>query len=247
MKLLALLAAVWMLASCSSSTRSTALEPQTSTEREPWFCETGEENEQWQCVQSEALAADPKPTRLPPRRTENPSSTPLAASSASGRTFRQSIEPAATVPAAPPVPTSNQPRQPAPPPETQQTEPQVAENPSEQNLPKHIALAYRPDKAVSILDLPGDFWAVQLIALSSKEALEEFAKQHNIRGMSAARIAANEKLYFVLLLGIYETRALAEEASAGLPAPFDNPWVRSIASLQAGMQAADALTGTATP
>ena len=53
------------------------------------------------------------------------------------------------------------------------------------------------------------------------------------------------KLFYILLLGIYETRALATEASAELPAPFSNPWIRSVRSLQRAMAQADDLTGGA--
>lgn len=96
-----------------------------------------------------------------------------------------------------------------------------------------------------MMDIPPEFWAVQLIALSSKEALEAYARQHNVKGMPAARIAVDGKLFYILLLGIYETRALAAEASTELPAPFSNPWIRSVRSLQRAMAQADELSGGA--
>ena len=102
-----------------------------------------------------------------------------------------------------------------------------------------MRLAYRPEKAVAIADLPESFWAVQLIALSSKESLEAYARQHGLRGMSAAEISANGKTFYVLLLGIYESKEIAIEASADLGPPFESPWIRSVGSLQKAMLAAE--------
>ena len=107
------------------------------------------------------------------------------------------------------------------------------------DIPRHTALAYRPEKAVSLLDLPDDFWAVQLIALSSREALEEYARSKGVRGMSAAQIAVNDELFYILLLGIYETRENAELATQDLPEHFSNPWIRSVGSLKRAMLKAE--------
>jgi septal ring-binding cell division protein DamX len=50
----------------------------------------------------------------------------------------------------------------------------------------------------------------------------------------SARVAQGGKLRYVLLLGIYETREPADEATKGLPPPLDelDVWMRSMASLQ---------------
>ena len=94
---------------------------------------------------------------------------------------------------------------------------------------------------MSLMDLPTDFFAVQVIALSSKESLEAFASEHQIKGMSAAEVVSGDKVMYVLLLGIYESREIAEEAASGLPPPFESPWIRSIGSLQQAMLAAEKL------
>ena len=44
----------------SASTDSTP-----TRSNDDWFCQVGEDNEEWECVQDDALAASPKPTRLP--------------------------------------------------------------------------------------------------------------------------------------------------------------------------------------
>ena len=114
-------------------------------------------------------------------------------------------------------------------------------------MPEHIRLSYRPPQPVAIVDLPDTFWAVQLIALSTKESLEAYADKYKIRGMSAARVVAGDQLFYVLLLGIYETRENAEKASQNLPDPYHKPWIRTIKSLKDAMIAADARTGTSQP
>ncbi|MCZ6655891.1 MAG: SPOR domain-containing protein [Gammaproteobacteria bacterium] len=117
--------------------------------------------------------------------------------------------------------------------------------PPQSTMPKYARLAYNPDGAVGLMDLPDDFYAVQLVAVSSKEALEQFAEDHGLRGMSAARVANDDRLFYVLLLGIYETRDLAEEAITDIPPPLDelNIWIRSMGSLHQAMLAGDALAG----
>ncbi len=210
------------LAGCSSSATSTPDAGGTSpSAREPWFCQTATNDEQWECVQSETLASNPQPTRKPPQ----PEPEPL--------TPRVIPEPVAELPVRPP---------PAPAP----AEPKPV-RPARADRPKHVRLSYKPDKPVSILDLPDDFWAVQLVAVSSPEALEEYVERHKMRGMSAARIWNGEQLFYILLLGIYETRAIAEEATTDLPPPFDlhAPWIRSLGSLKRGMLAADEVVAAA--
>ena len=129
---------------------------------------------------------------------------------------------------------------------SQQGSAQPGEPQSKTELPRHVELSYRPKEPVAILDIPANFFAVQLVAVSSKAALEGFAKKHKIRGMSAARIWNGEKLYYVLLLGIYETKANATASIESLAPPFDemNPWIRNLGSLQRAMLDADREAGT---
>ena len=104
----------------------------------------------------------------------------------------------------------------------------------------------RGEKPTALLDLPSDFWAVQLVAVSSKEALEKWARDNKVIGMSAARIWNGQQMFYILLLGIYETHENAEEAIESLQTPFGDqkPWVRSLGSLQAAMIEADRESGT---
>lgn len=99
---------------------------------------------------------------------------------------------------------------------------------------------------MAILDLPEDFFAVQLVAVSSKEALEKYAQERRLSGMSAARIYAADQMYYILLLGIYETQEKAELAIASLSGPLAelSPWIRSVGSLQSAMLEAERVSGT---
>ncbi len=237
LNLLSALIFVLLLAGCGA--RATAPSPTNqSNVREPWFCQPGVTDDEWDCVQSKELAAEPRPNRLP-----KPRSQPAAPGG----------EPTGPLERVPPAVQAPLPAEPTPPP----VEPdspsaadaaQGARNTSDtENVPTHVRVSYQPQTPVPLLDLPEDFWAVQLVALSSKQALESWATEHRISGMSAARVYNGEKIFYVLLLGIYETHAFAKLAVASLPPPLDShkPWIRTMGSLQNAMLASDQITGTA--
>jgi septal ring-binding cell division protein DamX len=212
-------------------------------EHVPWFCQTGEETDRWDCVRDEKLASNPKPTRSPPpsadgsertmpnfsRGRQSPPTQPAAKPVTPVRQTETKESTAGSASNSPEATTGN--RQ------------QPPNNAQDTNIPKHIRLAYRPDKAVNLVDLPSKFWAVQLVALSSKEALEEYATERGVRGMSAAEVAVKDKIFYVLLLGIYETKEIAQDASSELGPTFNNPWIRSVGSLQAAMLEAERVKG----
>ena len=87
------------------------------------------------------------------------------------------------------------------------------------------------------------------MAVSSKEFLESYAEEYNLRGLSAARIASGDRLFFVLILGIYETKDRAQQAITNLPPPYNRYQktilLRTLDSLQQAMRKADQMTGTA--
>ena len=90
-------------------------------------------------------------------------------------------------------------------------------------------------------DLPGDFWAVQLIALNSQTQLRDFMRSTQLDELTGAMIGVNGRTWYVALLGIYENRDLAEQAAAQRPMALQRyePYIRSVASLQAAMIDAD--------
>lgn len=206
-----------------------------------WFCETAENSEDWACIQDAELARSPRPSRLPQPRTKVAPASQAAAAAANAAANTAEAEPGAPArirrAVAPPPP---------PLPEVEAT-PAVVPTAAatDAGVPTHIRLAYRPDKPTSMLDLPADFYAVQLIAMTSRERLEAYIEKNQLEGMSAARVERDGGLYFVLILGIYQTRELAEQASQTIPPPLDTtePWIRPLGALQEAMIRGDAIAG----
>ena len=113
-------------------------------------------------------------------------------------------------------------------------------------LPLYLRLAFKSGQSVDLVDLPPDYFAVQLFAVSNKDALEKFVREQKLRGLSATRIARGDQLFFVLLLGIYSDESTARLAAANMPDSLNNltPWVRRLGSLQDAMRRGDDLVGT---
>jgi len=103
--------------------------------------------------------------------------------------------------------------------------------------------SYQPETPVSLIDLPGNYWAVQLIALSSQSELKAFMAELNLDELTGAMIEVKGRRYYVALLGVYETRTLAEQAARNRPAALKGlePYIRSMASLQSAMIRANSL------
>ena len=106
-----------------------------------------------------------------------------------------------------------------------------------------MRLAYQPETPTALVDLPPAFHVVQLIAMKTPAALEAYAAEKALPGFSAAPVEKDGELYFVLLLGVYETHSDAEAAVASLPATLADadPWIRPLGSLQAAMRRAEGL------
>lgn len=230
---------VTVLSACSSSTSSTTTYDNKGDDSAGggWFCEMSENEEDWNCVRDETLARNPQPVRLP----EPP---PSSAAALESDDSIAAFEPApSNARAAVPVPAnqSSNAQDTATQSAQQSSAPPPSNMTAQQELPKHVRLSYRPRTPVSLMDLPEDFWVVQLVSVSSRETLEKYAIDHNLRGMSAARVWSQNQFFYVLILGIYETYENASESSKDLPPPFDKfpPWIRSVGSLQKAMLEAD--------
>lgn len=113
--------------------------------------------------------------------------------------------------------------------------------------PAYARLAYRPTEPVRIIDLPENFYAAQLLAVSTKQQIENFVVAEDLYNMSAARIEREGQILYVLLLGVYESKAIAQQAVAAMPDAVRTlkPWVRAIDGLQEAMTRADRLAATA--
>ena len=109
--------------------------------------------------------------------------------------------------------------------------------------PEPVKSAQVNSQSRSLEDLPGDYWAVQLIALNSQEELREFMRSTQLDELSGAMIKVNDRTWYVALLGVYEDRESAERAAAERPSILQRykPYIRSVASLQAAMSAANTL------
>ena len=104
-------------------------------------------------------------------------------------------------------------------------------------------MAYQPDRPTDLAGLPGTYYAIQLIALSSQEDLGSFIADNNLPAMPGAVVEKDGARFYALLAGIYTDRETAERAVRSLPEALiaHTPWVRSLESLQAAMKRAEQL------
>ena len=109
-------------------------------------------------------------------------------------------------------------------------------------------LAYQPARPTRLLDLPGDYYAVQLAIRDSRAGIGAFEQAHGLTGLPRVRVARRGRLAYVLLAGVYRDRETAAQARGDFPKRLGSmrPWVRRLRSLQEAMRRADALSGSAT-
>ena len=179
-----------------------------------WFCE-GAEDGGWDCVQDPQRVANPRALRLP---------KPLFTLT---EVTEQGPDRPPALDEAPPQPPTGQ----------------LQDAPENSSTPLYQRLSYRPDRPTALKDLPGSFYAIQVIALSSKEDLERFTVDNDLPPMTGAVVEKDGKRFYVLFAGIYPDRETAERAARTLPEEFSahGPWVRSVESLQAAMARAEQL------
>jgi septal ring-binding cell division protein DamX len=213
-------------------------------ERRYWYCQPNETWDDWDCVQDPRQAM--KPVSRPPRKQTpvepvpitgvpsidtpdplGPDEPQVAAVRTQAEVARDEVQAPAYEPLPGPAPSLV--------PGTQST-----------GRPDWQRLAYPLSASVTLNQLPAHFYAVQIVAMSSSEALEVLAKEHRQSGLLATRVEANGELYYVLLLGIYETFRDAESAIASRPGSmmYQEPWIRKLGSLQNAVARADVLAET---
>ena len=95
-------------------------------------------------------------------------------------------------------------------------------------------------QSASLVQLPENHYAVQIVALQTREEIGRYMAKNNLRDVLKARIARHGQAFHVLILGIYPNLEEARQAATNLPPPLRNvtPWVRSVGSLQRAMRAA---------
>ena len=111
-------------------------------------------------------------------------------------------------------------------------------------LPLYQQLTFQPEGPTALTDLPATFYAIQLIALSTREDLEQFITDNNLPVMSGAVVEKDGERFYALLAGIYKDRETAERAVRSLPDELSahGPWIRSMESLQAAIKRAEQLS-----
>lgn len=82
---------------------------------------------------------------------------------------------------------------------------------------------------------PAGNYAVQVVASSSMEQLTFFASQYQLSDEWVAETTVNGRIWYILMLGVYETKAEAEQALVNVQDLETQPWIRTIGSVQAVM------------
>ncbi len=219
--------------------------PNTEYKRGNWFCQANAARDDWDCTQDPRLTTNPIPARLQKLSQLEPAEIATAQSLDAPDWRTPEPRQVATEPGnAVLTNTGGRTAAPAPPPQpapAPQSAPVLEQNPQAAEPPDWQRVAYRPATASALGELPAHFYAVQIVAMSSMEALESFQHEHQLGGILAARVEADGAVYYVLLLGIYETLADAKAAAASRPESLMavNPWIRKLGPLQAAVRRAD--------
>ena len=82
---------------------------------------------------------------------------------------------------------------------------------------------------------PAGNYAVQVVASSSMEQLTFFASQYQLSDEWVAETTVDGRIWYILMLGVYETKAEAEQALVNVQDLETQPWIRTIGSVQAVM------------
>ena len=107
-----------------------------------------------------------------------------------------------------------------------------------------------PDAELPLHAYPADYYAVQVIALSSAEGLETFVRANDLQHMLKVQRTDVADARFLLLEGVYPDLGAARAAARRLAGDdrFATPYVRPLGSLHAGEQVAQRpVTGGGAP
>ncbi len=180
-----------------------------------------EAGDEWDCVQDEARARSPNPKRLPGDLKEIPAEAEPAAVSETTAVPRllPLLELRDQVPG--PAPSGNL---------------EVGEPQQDQQLAEVVGTQ-------SLLTIPTDHFAVQLIAMANQGLVDEFLLEHPLDAPINVTLAHEGEIYHVVLLGIYASYPAAEAAVASRPQSVIDiePWIRPMNSVQSAIREADAL------
>ena len=221
----ALVCATFVIAACSSTPSATDVLQDSNQGRVKWFCQMSENGEDWDCVQDDELAENPTPERFP---------TPTQPELEAPAEYTLNPEPQQVGQFDAPAPVAVAPVRPR------------NVNALPESAPAFQRLAFQPERPMRLIELPADFYTVQLLAVEEKDQLEKYVMNADLRGLSAARVEKDGALFYVLLLGIYPDEESATLAADAMPDQIGHltPWVRELGSLQEAMLRGDRLAGT---
>jgi len=114
----------------------------------------------------------------------------------------------------------------------------IMEEPMSEPMAEPVMEIEEPAMAMvggSLADQPASMFAVQVVASSSMDQLNYFASQNNLSQEWVAETTVDGKVWFVLMSGVYATKAEAEQALDGLQGLGTQPWIRTVGSVQAVM------------
>ena len=186
-----------------------------------WFCTAGKHTAGWNCIESTAPKVTTSALAVGTvQHAANPEHTGTASSAARLNT------------AAPITPAPRQ----------GSTAPITIPGYSPYDDPTHTKPRLR------VLEQSPDAWVIQLIATSSRDALEQIAARNNLYDHPAVRLAAGTAVRYALIWDVYPDRAHAIAALAALPKALRDmrPWVRQVGPLQQAMNDAANITPQAT-
>ena len=108
------------------------------------------------------------------------------------------------------------------------------------------AATTRPDSIAALMERSPEHFAVQLTATETRALADGFIANHDLEEFDeliTLELAQEEDFYYVILLGIYSTFAEAQAAVDSLPESLAEvqPWIRPLASIQSGIEDAEAL------
>jgi hypothetical protein len=109
-----------------------------------------------------------------------------------------------------------------------------------------IEQSARTDLAASVLDRPPGHFAVQLTATETLAMADGFVRDHGLKAAEdvlTLELGRDDDLYYVVLLGLYET---ADDAQAAIDARPETlaevkPWIRPLQSIQEGIRQAQGI------
>lgn len=243
--------------------RSQALLESQSGEK--WFCQIAEDQRNWDCVQSNALAAAPVPERMPVPREELLALEVLEVEvdelNMDGTDVVETVVVETDVVETEVV-------------EMDVVETVVAETDAVESKIDEIDVvetetgelevhetdlveteAGELDAIVTVTSsgdlpraelyaLPDDAFVVQLVAMRNARTLDNLINDRELTDVFPVRVAVDGEVYHVLVAGPYDDEPSAQEFAAAPPDQLQDfqPWVRSARSLKAAMREADELS-----